>query len=324
MSESTSAELQLSQSLLEKLEPLIRTVERQLMELGQGQFILQNHVSQLSSELALSQTELDKVQDTFSKLPHYVAKIAAVKNTIASVQIQSRKVKRRAELVVIGREKQANKQQAARAKEKAYDQAIAAVKVPTPTTASPRDSISEAKEAETSSSSDRPNTPSIQSIGKSIVAGLANSLQPPKDTKSPVSLPFPLPAKPAFPVVSTRSPNGSPPPGLSNRLSPLLSRRSTGRESSASPTGGPASDEVSIRSGSTEPLEPDGVPTEDRVDRFPEISSMDDIAATVSSEVEVVRVVRRKKKTSSRSNASSTSTLNYGPKISGPTNELKK
>lgn len=34
MSESTSAELQLSQSLLEKLEPLIRTVERQLMELG--------------------------------------------------------------------------------------------------------------------------------------------------------------------------------------------------------------------------------------------------------------------------------------------------
>ncbi|KAG0362022.1 hypothetical protein BG005_006834 [Podila minutissima] len=320
MSESTSTELQLSQSLLEKLEPLIRTVERQLMELGQGQVILQNHVSQLSSELALSQTELDKVQDTFSKLPHYVAKITAMKNTIASVQVQSRKVKRRAELVVIGREKQANKQQAAKAKEKAYDQAIAAVKVPTPTTASPRDSISEIP-----ASSDRPNTPSIQSIGKSIVAGLANSLQPPKDIKSPVSLPFPLPAKPAFPVVSTRSPNGSPPPGLSNRLSPLLSRQSTGRENSASPTGGPASDEVSIRSGSTEPLEPSDVPAEDRVDRFPEISAMDDIAATVSSEVEVVRVVRRKKKMSSRSNTSSTSTLNYVPKISpGATSDVKK
>lgn len=243
-----------------------------------------------------------------------------MKNTIASVQVQSRKVKRRAELVVIGREKQANKQQAAKAKEKAYDQAIAAVKVPTPTTASPRDSISEIP-----ASSDRPNTPSIQSIGKSIVAGLANSLQPPKDIKSPVSLPFPLPAKPAFPVVSTRSPNGSPPPGLSNRLSPLLSRQSTGRENSASPTGGPASDEVSIRSGSTEPLEPSDVPAEDRVDRFPEISAMDDIAATVSSEVEVVRVVRRKKKMSSRSNTSSTSTLNYVPKISpGATSDVKK
>lgn len=236
-----------------------------------------------------------------------------MKNTLASVQVQSRKVKRRAELVVIGREKQANKQQAARAKEKAYDQAIAAVKV-SPTTASPTDSLpGPTKDTEISSSSDRPSTPSIQSIGKSIVAGVANSLQPPKGIRSPVSLPFPLPAKPAFPVVSTRSPNGSPPPGLSQRLSPLLSRRSTGRENSASPTGGPASDEVSIRSGSTEPPESDDVP-EDRVDRFPEISAMDDVAATVGSEVEVVRVVRRKKKTSSRSNASSTSTLNYVPK----------
>ncbi|KAI9231826.1 MAG: hypothetical protein BYD32DRAFT_429884 [Podila humilis] len=312
MNESTSPELQVSQSLLEKLEPLIRTVEHQLMELGQGQILLQNHVSQMSSELALSQTELDKVQDTFAKLPHYIAKITAMKNMIASVQIQSRKVKRRAELVVIGREKQANKQQAARAKEKAYDQAIAAVKV-SPTTASPTDSLPEPTKDTETSSSDRPSTPSIQSIGKSIVAGVANSLQPPKGIRSPVNLPFPLPAKPAFPVVSTRSPNGSPPPGLSQRLSPLLSRRSTGRENSASPTGGPASDEVSIRSGSTEPPESDDVP-EDRVDRFPEISAMDNVAATVGSEVEVVRVVRRKKKTSSRSNASSTSTLNYVPK----------
>ncbi|KAG0197408.1 hypothetical protein BGX28_009102 [Mortierella sp. GBA30] len=49
-----------------------------------------------------------------------------MKNTVASVTAQSRKLKRKAEQVAAGREKQAIKKEAARAKEQAYDQAVAA------------------------------------------------------------------------------------------------------------------------------------------------------------------------------------------------------
>ncbi|KAF9962083.1 hypothetical protein BGZ72_010689 [Mortierella alpina] len=82
--------------------------------------------------------QLDNVHDTFAKLPLYIAKLNAMKNTIASVTVQSRKLKRRADQVAVGREKQAVKSQAARAKEQAYDQTVAAVPVanasPTTTT----------------------------------------------------------------------------------------------------------------------------------------------------------------------------------------------
>ncbi|KAF9539365.1 hypothetical protein EC957_005463 [Mortierella hygrophila] len=121
-----SPEQLMSQALLEKLEPLIHTIESQLRDLGQGQVILQGNVAQLSSEINMTQAELDKVHDTFARLPHYIAKLTAMKNTIATVSVMSRKLKRRAEQVAIGREKQNNKAQAARAREQAYDQTIAA------------------------------------------------------------------------------------------------------------------------------------------------------------------------------------------------------
>ncbi|KAF9128295.1 hypothetical protein BGW39_005201 [Mortierella sp. 14UC] len=123
-----SPEHLMSQALLEKLEPLIHTIESQLRDLGQGQVILQGNIAQLSSELNMTQAELDRVHDTFARLPHYIAKLAAMKNTIANVSVMSRKLKRRAEQVTIGREKQNNKAQAARAREQAYDQTIAAVR----------------------------------------------------------------------------------------------------------------------------------------------------------------------------------------------------
>ncbi|KAG0331110.1 hypothetical protein BG004_001821 [Podila humilis] len=293
-----------------------------------SQASLQEHISKLSSELTLSQSELDKVQDTFAKVPHYVAKVTAMRNSLTSMQALARKVKRRTELVVIGREKQANKQHAARAKEKAYDQSIAAIKVPSPATTAtigtPTSQVDyyptkDMLSTSSSSTSDRPSTPnSIHSIGKSIVATVASSLQATaSSSKSAVNLnlPFPLPAKPAFPVVSTRSPNGSPPPGLTQKLSPLLSRQSTVRESSASPTGrNSMSDDVSIRSSSGSVILPvvdaDEPAMEGRVDRFPEISAIDEGTSTnVGAEVEVVRVVRRKKKTPSRSSTCSTATL---------------
>ncbi|KAF9583287.1 hypothetical protein BGW38_009817 [Lunasporangiospora selenospora] len=116
----------LNQVLLERLEPLVNTVERQLRDLGQGQVFLHSHVAELTSELALSQAEFDKIHDTFSRLPHYIAKLAAIRNTINTATIHSKKIKKRSELVISGREKQEARSQVSRAKERAYDKTIVA------------------------------------------------------------------------------------------------------------------------------------------------------------------------------------------------------
>ncbi|KAF9295047.1 hypothetical protein BGZ88_002855 [Linnemannia elongata] len=292
-----SPEQLMSQALLEKLEPLIHTIESQLRDLGQGQVILQGNVAQLSSELNMTQAELDKVHDTFARLPHYIAKLTAMKNTIATVSTLSRKLKRRAEQVAIGRAKQNNKAQAARAREQAYDQTIAAV----------RSRTSES----TASASTEPQMQSISGAGTAGTEGgtsFNQAISPlSSQSRSTISmpsirLPFPLPAKPAFPIVSTtRSPSGtgSPPPSSSQRLSPMLSGRGT---STVTSTGdlGPEQAIEQTDSNSNSPQQP-------LVDRFPQISSTtdDSIKAVGSSmEVEVVRL-RRKKKAGSKSSASS-------------------
>ncbi|KAI7828013.1 hypothetical protein BC939DRAFT_475055 [Gamsiella multidivaricata] len=63
-----SAEQQLNQALLEKLEPLINTIESQLRDLVQGQAILQSNVVEISSELNLTQEELERAYDTATAL----------------------------------------------------------------------------------------------------------------------------------------------------------------------------------------------------------------------------------------------------------------
>ncbi|KAG0281986.1 hypothetical protein BGZ96_000948 [Linnemannia gamsii] len=306
-----SPEHLMSQALLEKLEPLIHTIESQLRDLGQGQVILQGNVAQLSSELNMTQAELDKIHDTFARLPHYIAKLTAMKNTIATVSVMSRKLKRRVEQVTIGREKQNNKAQAARAREQAYDQTIAAVRSRTSGPAA--------------STSTEPQTPSSFAAGIAGLVGTAGtagtagttggpssgqavpSLSPqsrPTISMPSIRLPFPLPAKPAFPIVSTSrssSGTGSPPPSSSQRLSPMLSGRGM-ETSTVTSTGelGPEQASEQADSNSNSPQEP-------LVDRFPQISSTtDDTLKAVGSsmEVEVVRL-RRKKKAGSKSSASS-------------------
>ncbi|KAG0315033.1 hypothetical protein BGZ97_008722 [Linnemannia gamsii] len=299
-----SPEQLMSQALLEKLEPLIHTIESQLRDLGQGQVILQDNVAQLSSELNITQAELDKVNDTFARLPHYIAKLAAMKNTIATVSVMSRKLKRRAEQVAIGREKQNNKAQAARAREQAYDQTIAAVQ-----------SKSSGPAASTST---EPQTPSNSATGTAIgtvgEASRSQAFSPllpqsrPTISMPSIRLPFPLPAKPAFPIVSTSrssSGTGSPPPTSSQRLSPMLSGRGVETSRIVS-TGelGPEQASEQVDSNSNSPQEP-------LVDRFPQISSTTDDslkAVGPSMEVEVVRL-RRKKKAGSKSSASSVTSI---------------
>ncbi|KAF9127081.1 hypothetical protein BGX30_014948 [Mortierella sp. GBA39] len=294
-----SPEQLMSQALLEKLEPLIHTIESQLRDLGQGQVILQGNVAQLSSEINMTQAELDKVHDTFARLPHYIAKLTAMKNTIATVSVMSRKLKRRAEQVAIGREKQNNKAQAARAREQAYDQTIAAV------------------QSRTSGSTASASTePQMQSSSGEGAAGTArgvsiNQAFPPLSPQNSstismpsIRLPFPLPAKPAFPIVSTSrssSGTGSPPPSSSLRLSPMLSGR--GAETSTVTSTGELGPDQAIEqadSNSNSPQQP-------LVDRFPQISSTTDDsikAVGLSMEVEVMRL-RRKKKAGTKSSASS-------------------
>ncbi|KAF9352222.1 hypothetical protein BGX26_009926 [Mortierella sp. AD094] len=306
-----SVEQQLSQALLEKLEPLINTVESQLRDLAQGQVLLQSNVAQLSSELSLTQVELDKVHDTFARLPHYVAKLAAMKNTIASVTALSRKLKRRADQVVIGREKQAAKILVARAKEQAYDQAVAAVQA-TSTSSQPqssRHSTSSMSSIPISSVahdiSGTPTQTATMATGTGLVAGGVSIQSPQSQQSSPASsarLPFPLPAKPAFPVVSTMRSSGSPPPSISPNMSSLLAGKISDRDMVVSPSSATTAPNQSF--DNTGQLQ-------ERVDRFPQVSSIQDdasITAASSSEVEVVRL-RRKKKPASRSSTSSIASI---------------
>ncbi|KAF9165874.1 hypothetical protein BGX20_000426 [Mortierella sp. AD010] len=296
-----SVEQQLSQALLEKLEPLINTVESQLRDLAQGQVLLQSNVAQLSSELSLTQEELDKVHDTFARLPHYVAKLAAMKNTIASVTALSRKLKRRADQVVIGREKQAAKMQVARAKEQAYDQAIAAVQA-TATSSQPQSSrhssssISSIPISSVAHDSGTPTQTTAMTTGTGLVTGGVSIQSTQNQGPSPSStrLPFPLPAKPAFPVVSTMRSSGSPPPLLAGKIS---DRDIVASSSSATVV-------------STQSFDNTGQ-LQERVDRFPQVSSLQDdasITAASSSEVEVVRLRRKKKPVSKSSSIASVST----------------
>ncbi|KAF8980838.1 hypothetical protein BGZ46_003656 [Entomortierella lignicola] len=291
-----SVEHQLSQALLEKLEPLINTVESQLRDLAQGQAILQNNVAQLSTELDLTQIELDKVHDTFARLPHYVAKLTAMKNTIASVTALSRKLKRRADQVAIGREKQAVKMQMARAKEQAYDQAVAAVQVTT---------FSSPLQSSTSTASPAPISGQSQDIEGEACIQSPQSQSP--SSMASIRLPFPLPAKPAFPVVSTMRSSFP-------KASPLASGKMSDRDIvTSSPT-----------AVSSPSFEADGQPQE-RVDRFPQVSSIqDDGSTTVTnpSEVEVVRL-RRKKKPASRSSTSSIASISTTTSIKPPRQSTK-
>ncbi|KAF9576226.1 hypothetical protein EC968_009785 [Mortierella alpina] len=327
----TSTEQQLSHALLERLEPLIHTAECQLRDLGQGQVLLHSSIAELSSTLNLTQEQLDNVQDTFAKLPLYIAKLNAMKNTIASVTVQSRKLKRRADQVAAGREKQAVKSQAARAKEQAYDQTIAAVPVAnaspvaTPSqhiegsSLSLRSSSSSPSPTLASSNRTRPGTPTrsgspstsslygtpTSTTAASAIASDGTSSQSLKSHSSgsisSIRLPFPLPAKPAFPIISSTRPlsgSGSPPPSLTpRRMSPTLA---------ASPGG------VAIGNDSAMDAAEATRPPRELVDRFPQVSlsSQDDsgIAAVSPSAVEVVRL-RRKKKAVSKSSASSVASI---------------
>ncbi|KAG0280950.1 hypothetical protein BGZ95_007804 [Linnemannia exigua] len=304
-----SPEQFMSQALLEKLEPLIHTIESQLRDLGQGQLILQGNVAQLSSELNMTQVELDKVHDTFARLPHYIAKLAAMKNTIANVSVISRKLKRRAEQVAIGREKQNNKAHAARAREQAYDQTIAAVQSKTP---GPGASALTQPQAQSSS-----GTASAGGVFVGLTTGTSSSqASSPLSSQSrstismpSIRLPFPLPAKPAFPIVSTTrssSGSGSPPPSSSQRLPPMISGRGV-ETSTGTPPGELYPEQTSERSDSN-----NNSPQQSLVDRFPQISAgTDDAILAVGSpsmEVEVVRL-RRKKKAGSKSSASSVASI---------------
>ncbi|KAF9932835.1 hypothetical protein BGZ67_004556, partial [Mortierella alpina] len=326
----TSTEQQLSHALLERLEPLIHTAECQLRDLGQGQVLLHSSIAELSSTLNLTQEQLDNVHDTFAKLPLYIAKLNAMKNTIASVTVQSRKLKRRADQVAAGREKQAVKSQAARAKEQAYDQTIAAVPVAnsSPTTTqqtegsslslrssssspSPTRALSNRTRSGTPTRSGSPSTSSLYGTPTTATAStvMASDGTPSQSLKSQplasmssIRLPFPLPAKPAFPVISSTRPlsgSGSPPPSLTpRRMSPTLV---------ASPGG------VAIGSDSVVDTGDATGPPRELVERFPQVSlsSQDHSGtATVSSPsaVEVVRL-RRKKKAVSKSSASSVASI---------------
>ncbi|GJJ78000.1 hypothetical protein EMPS_10359 [Entomortierella parvispora] len=214
-----------------------------------------------------------------------------MKNTIASTTALSKKLKKRSDLVVLGREKQSAKALATRAKEQAYDQTIAAV------------------QGATSASTSRPHSPgSISPLPSAASplpnAGLGSSPKSPSQSQSrpltaesiapPRTLPFPLPARPAFPIISTTRP-----------------------PSSASPSPPPPTS--AIVDTASPPKEP--------VDRFPQISAgaqdNDELAAVSPLTVEVVRL-RRKKKTGSKSSLSSTTSTKTKDKDKGKDREKDK
>ncbi|KAF9191787.1 hypothetical protein BGZ51_000134 [Haplosporangium sp. Z 767] len=297
----------------------------------EGQAILHRQIAQLSSEVDMTQTELDKVHDTFARLPHYIAKLTAMRNTIASVTVLSRKLKRRADQVAIGREKQAAKMQVARAKEQAYDQAVAAVQAstssdtvqpPGQSSGSVSPSSTNSQHRERSRTPTRMRSPSLMETN-TIRGGRSSPSSRDQQSTSmpPIRLPFPLPAKPAFPIVSTTrlsSGSGSSSPSLlPQRTSPLLSERISERDLSKSPIPAIAGTGTPKAIG-TDTMESIALSPE-RIDRFPQVSSMsqDDTGVTtvsVSSEVEVVRL-RRKKKAISKSSTSSLASISTNTSI---------
>ncbi|KAK3808716.1 MAG: hypothetical protein J3Q66DRAFT_444620 [Benniella sp.] len=335
---SESAEQQLSQALLERLGPLIITVENQLKDLAQGQVLLQSNISALSTELDMTQTELDKVHDTFARLPHYVAKVVAMRNTIATVTTLSRKLKRRANQVATAREKQAVKAQATRAKEQAYDQAVAAVQA-APSTL-PRPQVSRQSSASVlpstlnSQAQDRPRTPTritstqgptMASVPDTSAASsqLPSQTQPSASAPASIGLPFPLPAKPAFPVVSamrSSSRAGTPPPSLSPGISPLLSGKASSEEATTPPTS--TSGTGALIGGESEMGSEQGEQVE-RVDLFPQVSTALDDTLIGGSEVEVVRVRRKKKVVTSKSSASSIASTSTTASSKKPQTKIK-
>ncbi|KAG0243691.1 hypothetical protein BGW41_001564 [Actinomortierella wolfii] len=198
-------EVLLSQGLLGKLEPFIHTIESQLKDLEQGQALLLNNVANISQDLAMTESQLNQVTDIFAQLPHYIAKVNAIKSTMTQLHVQNKKLKRRTELIRSGRVRQAAREQELRAREQAYDRVIAAVEAP-------------------SASTNRSPTTSIKSSsggGGGTGSGTASA------AATAAGLPFPLPAKPAFPIVSKRSPNSSgtasPTPRLARESSPAAS-----------------------------------------------------------------------------------------------------
>ncbi|KAF9205304.1 hypothetical protein BGZ49_004204 [Haplosporangium sp. Z 27] len=219
-----------------------------------------------------------------------------MKNTIASVTALSRKLKRRADQVAIGREKQAVKMQMARAKEQAYDQAVAAVQVTT---------SSSPLQSSTPTISPAPISGQSQDIEGEACIQSPQSQSP--SSMASIRLPFPLPAKPAFPVVSTMRSSFP-------KASPLASGKMSDRDIvTSSPT-----------AVSSPSFETDGQPQE-RVDRFPQVSSIQDdgsTAVTNPSEVEVVRL-RRKKKPASRSSTSSIASISTTTSIKPPRQSTK-
>ncbi|KAF9160669.1 hypothetical protein DFQ26_005289 [Actinomortierella ambigua] len=183
----------------------------------QGQALLLSNVAILSHDLALTEAQLNQVTDTFAQLPHYVAKVNAIKSTMTQLHTQNKKLKRRTELVCSGRERQAAREQETRAREQAFDRVIAAVEAPL------------------SAESRSPPT----SIGSSSGGG-GSSSGGGATAAAAAGLPFPLPAKPAFPIVSKRSPNSSRtaspvPPSSLREVSPAASPslRSSGSSSPA-------------------------------------------------------------------------------------------
>ncbi|KAF9976910.1 hypothetical protein BGZ73_007527 [Actinomortierella ambigua] len=189
----SSPEALLSQGLLGKIEPLVQTIESQLKDLEQGQALILNNVATLSHDLALSEAQLNQVVDIFAQLPHYVAKVNAMKTTMSNLHTLNKKIKRRAELVCSGRERQAVREQETRAREQAFDRVIAAVEAPTT-------SDNRSSPTSTGSSSGGLGGNNSHMAGGASAAGAGVGAP---------GLPFPLPAKPAFPIVSKRSPNSS-------------------------------------------------------------------------------------------------------------------
>ncbi|ORZ16845.1 hypothetical protein BCR41DRAFT_353279 [Lobosporangium transversale] len=249
-----------------------------------------------------------------------------MKNMITSTTILSRKLQRRVDQVIIGREKQAAKMKVVRAKEQAYDQAVAAVHTSTSTSSHPQWSGSSSSPSKPISplmanaqSQDHPLALLGSTGSKSLeldinASSSAARLPPPSPPPPSAGLPFPLPAKPAFPVISTmRSSNRSesPPLSISPHFSPLLLGRTTataaspGRDFANSPTS-------SLTGGNDSDVQQQQL--SERVDRFPQISStaQDDeasknLSTQFASEVEVVRLRRKKKLSKSSANTSNSS-----------------
>ncbi|KAI8360635.1 hypothetical protein B0O80DRAFT_494785 [Mortierella sp. GBAus27b] len=312
---SDSVDQLLSQALLEQLGPLINRVDKQLRDLAQVQVLLQGDIAEISGELESTQTELDRVHDTFARLPHYVAKVTAMKNTIASVTTLTKKLKRRASQVAVSREKQAVRAQVTKAKEQAYDQTIAAVQAApsTPT----RPSISRQASTSTipvrphSPASERPNTPTRPS--STLIQGAVTKPAVTSSTSSSTSLPFPLPTKPAIPAISAIRPSSRPgtPPSHSPGISPRLSGKPSSREATPPPT---SESSVTAIGTESEAASEQGEQVA-RVDLFPQVSS-------IGAEVEVVRV-RRKKVVAPKSSASSIASTSTTASKKTPSSKTK-